>query len=106
MIEVKFNPIKHEVSVKGHANFDEEGKDIVCASASTLLYTIKTCLEKGEEMLQEGSLKLSVKKGKAKVSCVPKESYEGNVDVIFWTVLNGFEALAEAYPDYVTLIIA
>jgi uncharacterized protein YsxB (DUF464 family) len=28
------------LKVKGHANHDEKGKDIVCASASILTYTI------------------------------------------------------------------
>lgn len=105
MINVEFKPLKHEISIKGHANFAEEGKDIICASASALLYTVKASLEKASEMVQEGTLKITVKKGNAKVKCVPKEAYEGNVDVIFWTVLNGFEALAEAYPDHVTLTI-
>jgi len=105
MINVEFNPIEHEVTVKGHAGYDEEGKDIVCASASALLYTIKHSLEKAVEMLENDTLKLSVKKGDASIRCTPKAEYEANVDVIFWTVLNGFEALAEGFPEYVTLTI-
>ena len=34
-----------EVTLSGHAGFDEEGKDIVCAAASTLLYTAIGALE-------------------------------------------------------------
>ena len=34
-IEVK----KNEISVKGHAGADENGKDIVCASVSSIIYT-------------------------------------------------------------------
>ncbi len=27
------------ITIKGHANFDEYGKDIVCASVSSIIYT-------------------------------------------------------------------
>ena len=41
MITVTLNNEKNKVSLKmvGHAGADEKGKDIVCASASMLMYT-------------------------------------------------------------------
>jgi uncharacterized protein len=35
MIKVKIN--KNEIIIKGHANFDDYGKDIVCASCSSIV---------------------------------------------------------------------
>lgn len=37
MIKVKIK--NNHIEIKGHANYDEEGKDIVCASVSTIVIT-------------------------------------------------------------------
>ena len=37
MIKVKYN--KNYIEVSGHANYDNYGKDIVCASVSSIIYT-------------------------------------------------------------------
>ena len=37
MIKVNYN--EKFIKVSGHANFDEYGKDIVCASVSSIVYT-------------------------------------------------------------------
>ena len=44
MIKVHIN--KNKIVMTGHANFDEYGKDIVCASASSIVITsINACLK-------------------------------------------------------------
>jgi uncharacterized protein YsxB (DUF464 family) len=102
MVEITFSAKDFMIKAEGHANSDEEGKDIVCASVSTLLYTLKDSLEHCLMMLETDTLKASVKKGNAFVRCVPKEAYMGNIEMIYWVILNGCYALAESYPDYVT----
>ena len=43
---------KNEIVVKGHANFDEFGKDIVCASVSTLVIsTINNIIDIDEKAI-------------------------------------------------------
>ena len=37
MIKVEVN--KNFIKISGHANFDNYGKDIVCASVSSIIYT-------------------------------------------------------------------
>ena len=37
MIKVNIN--KNKIIISGHANFDNVGKDIVCASVSSIIYT-------------------------------------------------------------------
>ena len=37
MIKIYIN--ENEIRIKGHANYNEFGKDIVCASVSTVIYT-------------------------------------------------------------------
>ena len=36
---IKINVRKDLVTISGHANYDEYGKDIVCASVSSIVYT-------------------------------------------------------------------
>ena len=36
---IKVEVIKKNISIIGHANFDEYGKDIVCAAASSIVIT-------------------------------------------------------------------
>lgn len=102
MITVTFKPKEHELSVAGHANYAEEGKDIVCAAVSILFYSLVASIE--EEML-EGNLTKEIKKGESILRCTPKKGYEGTIELIFWTILNGLSLMAEAYPDYVNLVI-
>ena len=100
MIDIEFNPSEYSIKMTGHANADVEGKDIVCSAASTLVYTLKDSLEQASDMLED--LTATVEKGNAEVKCTPKTQFEGNIQTIYWVVLNGFASLAESYPDYVT----
>ena len=42
MIKVKYN--KNLINITGHALYDIEGKDIVCASVSSIIYTTVNAL--------------------------------------------------------------
>lgn len=44
MIKVKYN--KDKIKINGHALYDIEGKDIVCASVSSIIYTTVNALLK------------------------------------------------------------
>ena len=105
MIKIAFNPKEMELTVKGHANFDEKGKDIVCASVSILFYTLAFSLKKAQKMLVKDSLKAEVGEGYSLVACKPKGKYTANVESIYWVCLNGLELLADDYPDYVQIEI-
>lgn len=103
MIEVKFNPKKHTLSVEGHAGYAEKGKDIVCAAVSILLYTLSYSLAGMEELIEDSDIQLE--EGKSYIACKPKKGYRQNVDLIFWTCLNGFELLSENYPEHVSYYV-
>ncbi len=48
MIKVTYKLVDDEytyLSVKGHANFDEFGKDLVCASVSSIIFGLMNCLD-------------------------------------------------------------
>ncbi len=46
MIKVEVKKDVNEIKVTGHANFDDCGKDIVCASVSTLIITTVNAIER------------------------------------------------------------
>ena len=53
---------KDKIEVTGHANFDEFGKDIVCASVSSIVITsINACLEIDEESILYEDLENKIK---------------------------------------------
>lgn len=104
MITVVYSPDKRQLRMKGHAGYAEEGKDVICASASMLFYTLCQSLRSMEDSLIKEP-KMQMTKGRAEVSCMPKSEHEGTIDVIFYTVINGYHMLAQQYPEYVNLKI-
>ncbi len=62
MIKVKVK--NNEIIVTGHAGYDEYGKDIVCASASSIIITsVNACLrfDKGSISYKEEKDKLTIR---------------------------------------------
>jgi len=49
---IKINIYKNKIEVKGHANYDKHGKDIVCAAVSScVLTTINSILSINEKSI-------------------------------------------------------
>ena len=90
MINIEFNPNTFTIDVTGHAEHDEKGKDIVCAAISTLFYTLAESLYNSKAMLSE-DIDFSDEDGNGHISCKPKEEYEANISLIYWTILTGFD---------------
>jgi uncharacterized protein YsxB (DUF464 family) len=40
--------------------------------------------------------------GNGYIKCRPKKEFQGNIALIYWTVLNGIGLLAEEYSEYIT----
>ena len=105
MIEVTFKPNEMKLTVGGHAEYDEKGKDIICAAVSILFYTLSDSLKKSEMMLKKNSLVTEVGDKESSISCRPLKKFEPNIETIYWVVLNGIQMLADEYKDYVKLTI-
>ena len=93
MISVEIKKIDSKISeviVKGHANYSTKGKDIVCASATTILIYSLNLIEKlGLKItyqLEEGYSKLI------------NDANNELVDKIFETIEYSFNSLYEEYP--------
>ena len=111
MIHITYRPDKYEITIKGHANSDEKGKDIICAAASMLFYTLAACLAKSPEgWFAEAPdmadyLSEPERKGVSHIKCRPKSDFDITVLIMYQTVVTGFEQLAANYPDFVDLKI-
>ena len=109
MVEVKFyeNELKNrfEVTVKGHANTAEIGKDVICASVSilslTLIQTIKNMENQGFFV---NPPKYKVKDGFTSVVCKPEKEYHDTVLNSLLTIKVGFNILSEGFPEIVKLL--
>lgn len=99
MINIKFNPKSFTLDITGHAEHGKKGEDIVCSAISTLFYTLAQSLYESADMLED--LSFSDKDGNGHLSCKPKAEYEANVSLIYWTILNGFQLVADNYEKNV-----
>lgn len=101
------NNLIKKYTISGHANFDDYGKDIVCAAISvlaqtTLLSLVEVC------GLEKESIKYSIddKTGFLDVN-LPKDIKQPileNTQIVLNTLVVGINSVIEGYPEYVTLL--
>lgn len=104
MINITFDPKNYELGITGHAGQAEKGEDIVCSAVSMLFYTLADSLNKSETMLKKHPI-IKMEDGNGHIKCRPKKEYEGNIALIYWTILNGLELLAEEYKEFVSFTV-
>lgn len=102
MININFDPNTFTLDIDGHAEHGKKGEDIVCSAISILFYTLADSLNNCRDMLKEDMV-FDNDDGKGHLSCKPKEEYEANISLIYWTILNGFQLVAETYKKNVIL---
>lgn len=108
MIEVRYDRKALELTVKGHAQSAEKGKDLVCAAASILVYTlaadVNRLTEGGTDVISRQTINLT--EGDAKITCRPVLGKKAVATVIFDSVVAGFDVLAQQYPEYIKFSLA
>jgi uncharacterized protein YsxB (DUF464 family) len=87
-------------NVKGHANFEEYGKDIVCAAVSALIHTAVFSLISlagitPDFKVSDGSFKCTVNHSAAKK--------HDTVDVILESMLIGLKEIRKEYSKHVQI---
>lgn len=92
------------LKIKGHAGAAEKGNDIICASATTLAYTVAQAME---YMYAEGGLRkkprIEFADGDATIVAKPKDDSYGEALHTFFVAQVGYSLLAHNYPQYVEL---
>lgn len=89
----------HTLTVLGHANYAEYGKDIVCAGISSLVQALIGWLE--ENHYKARCVSVDPKDGEVIISC------EGGEDIaaLFQLVTIGLGQIADIYPDHIQIDI-
>lgn len=99
MIKIKViseNDIVSSISIKGHSNYDEFGKDIVCASVST----ISTTTVNGILLIDNDSLKYEVNDGLLIINVLKHNEV---IDKLILNMLNLLSELEKQYPKNVKI---
>jgi uncharacterized protein YsxB (DUF464 family) len=103
MIKVTFMETHGKLSlrVEGHAGYAEHGKDIVCASASILAYTLASIVDSFDEV--EPMIDLTSGNTTIECECKDDETYTKVANAYHYTEI-GYTLLAHNYPQYVRLM--
>ena len=102
MITVIYHRDLNRVTVEGHAQSGEVGHDLVCASASILIYTIASFARNTTKAKQSHKLKIKLEEGNAEVGCKAKRPYKAAITLVFDAMCGGFELLAHNYPENIS----
>ena len=97
MIKIKINYDDNFIksfSIKGHANYDTMGKDIVCASVSSIAINLALRFDKD-------SLEVVEKEGLLNVEVLKKDKI---INEIFLNMEDMFKELSLDYTKYVKII--
>lgn len=102
MIKVIYHRDLNRVSVTGHSQSAEKGKDLVCASATILVYTLASFVENLKEAGQVYNPTAKLNEGDAVIHCDVPNKYKRPITLVFDSICAGFELLARDYPEYVS----
>jgi len=105
MINVVYDRNDHLLTVEGHAYSAEPGRDLVCASASILAYTLAANVESLHALGRVTEPRIEFADGRAAIGCKAAEQYNAVVTLIFDSLCDGFSLLGENYPDYISFTI-
>lgn len=89
----------HTLVLIGHANYDEYGKDIVCAGVSALVQALIGWIE--EYYYKANCISIDPKDGEVIISCEGGEE----LSAVFNMTSIGLMQIADSYPDHVQIDI-
>ena len=90
------------LEVDGHAEYDEKGKDIVCAGASMLTGALAAALEEAEER-GRCECKAKIDEGKALIWAEAAMGSRQEIKAYFKMAVAGYKLLQEKYAGNVTI---
>lgn len=94
---IKVEVTKKNISIIGHANFDEYGKDIVCAAASSIIITSVEALAS----FDTSSIDVIEKKDKLEINIIKNDNITKK---LIDNMLNCLDELAKKYPKNIKII--
>lgn len=92
------------LKVTGHAGAAEPGKDIVCAAATTLAYTVAQVLQfMYEERQLRKKPRIRMEAGDILIVVKPRDEFYAEALHTFFVAQAGYHLLSHNYPQYVRL---
>lgn len=88
---------KDKIQISYHANYAEEGKDIVCAGVTALTQT----LVKSIEDLTEDKIEYDISPGRADIKY---RNLSGKAKTLVDSFFIGICMIADEFPDYVKIV--
>ena len=88
---------KDKIQISGHANYAEEGKDIVCAGVTTLTQN----LVKSIEDLTEDKIEYDISPGRADIKY---RNLSGKAKTLVDSFFIGICMIADEFPDNVRIV--
>lgn len=100
MIKVTHETDTYGLSVSGHAGAQKnaEGHDLVCCAVSALMQTLLYTASKSGQMLDH-----ETEDGYLRVAITPGQKFTRELQIMFRTVEDGIEMLAQAYPECIEI---
>ena len=98
MIKVVYEVIDdtyRSLNVSGHAEYDESGKDLICASVSSIMFGLMNALDQLDEDIEIKQLTNEIK--------VVNRSDSGIVQNYFELVMIQLKTIEESYGDFIKL---
>lgn len=93
---IKISIQDDSIVINGHAMFDDYGKDIVCASVSSIaITTINAIIE-----FDNTSIDVSQNDGYLKIDIL---KHNKNVDILISNMIKLFEELEKKYPNNIKI---
>lgn len=86
------------ITIKGHSGYDEQGKDIVCASVSTTCITVVNAILN----LDNEAITFEKEDGYLSINILKHSQY---IDVLLEVMLKQLEDLEKSYPKNVKIMI-
>lgn len=109
MLTAKFKVCRDclDLELTGHANSASYGRDLVCASASILAYTVAQSaisMEQRHELREPPDISLDP--GNSHIRLLPTAQRYHDCVQLFAFAHTGYRLLAHKYPDYVRVIFS
>lgn len=105
MIQAVYDRNANKITIKGHAYSGEPGHDLICASASMLVYTLAAAVESMNRHGHISDSVIEIANGDCIVGCEPYEQFKGAITLIFDSICAGYDVLAANYPQNVSYTI-
>lgn len=97
MIVIRYDREGCAVHLEGHACSGAPGRDLVCAAASVLAYTLAADVEGLARAGDARQVRIVLRPGLADIRCQPRSPER--VRTVFDAVFTGFRLLAKQYPQ-------